>query len=589
MARSLVLDVLARAAQTGSDPLAIATGDPILFALGRRRARRALYDAERATALSDSRHVARLAFLFATGAARDIPFDDVDAVARAFTADGGDAAPGVRGGPWLTFGLLGIVLVSAAAVALVVWLRKPFDPHHEAVGRALGDELPAYVVALSRDPSEPPFSASLGARRALGDDGAAAFDALLRSMSAVALDSNATDAYFGSVGAMNAALDRSHAHYFLDGDLLGGDGTTWPMIYSFYVERESVARNEATGDAIRVLFVWRLDTLNVRQPYLGYTHPRAGVALVLFDQIETELIERVLPALSKGESVGLIDEDSLASDVTWQKDLEARAGEVVRTYFAADADAAALAHIGDLIARRRALVKKWKNDLPLVGVRLHPPRRLVPDADYAGELRLKATKASLEEWDEIHDDLLTSSNIALFERLRDRFARSTERHEVQHRVDYGRGLVAVPARIAERLGLENPLAAAPGSYAARCRDETSAYLAQMAEPTDSPPLTLMLLSHFLFDKGEWGTAYSCAALTIFELVSTVLAAPDADLPLVRYGSVQRETLTKRFIALTDQSVDALREGARRAWEEAYGAPLAHVTTREAARNAPWRH
>ncbi len=234
-------------------------------------------------------------------------------------------------------------------------------------------------------------------------------------------------------------------------------------------------------------------------------------------------------------------------------------------------------------------MKKWKNDLPLVGVKLNAPRRLIPDADYAGELRLKATKASLEEWDEIHDDLLSPANVALFEKLRDRFARSTERHEVQHRIDYGRGLVPVPTRIAERLGLENTLDPAPGSYAARCRDETSAYLAQMAEPTDSPTLTLMLLSHFLFDKGEWGTAYSCASLAIFELVSTALALPEADVPLVRYGNVQREALTRRFIAMTDHPSAELRDAARRAWEEAYASPLAHVTTRDAARNRPWRH
>jgi hypothetical protein len=361
------------------------------------------------------------------------------------------------------------------------------------------------------------------------------------------------------------------------------------MVYSFYVERESAATSDAANGAIRVVFVWRLDTLNVRQPYLGYTHPRAGAAIVLLDQIETELIERVLPALRAGETVGLVDEASLAPDVAWQKDLEARAGEVVRAYFAGDADAAALTHMGELIARRRAVVKKWQNDLPLVGLRLRPPRRLVPAADYADELRLKATKESLDEWDAIHEELLSRSNLALFERLRDRFARSTERHEVQHRVDYARGLVPVPARIVERLGLESALDPAPGSYAARCRDETSAYLAQMAEPTDSPTLTLMLLSHFLFDKDEWGTAYSCASLTIFELLSTALALPDADAPLVRYGSVQREALTRRFLAMTDHSTADLRDAARRAWEGAYASPLAHVTTRETVRNKSWRH
>jgi hypothetical protein len=589
MRRGLVQDALARAAQSGGDPLAVATSDPILFALGRRRARRALYDAERATALADNRHVARLAFLFASGAAGDVAFDDVEGVSRAFSAAGGDSPPGSPRGPWLTLGLLGALLASAAAVSLIVWLRRPFDPRKDAVGHALGDELPAYIVSVSHDAAARPLSASSSLHRAIGDDGARAFDELLQSMAGVARDADASDRYFVAVGAMNGALDRAHAPYFLDGDLLGTDARPWPMVYSFYVEREDVATSDASSHPIRVVFVWRLDTLNVRQPYLGYTHPGAGAAIVLLDQSETELIERVLPALRVGESVGLVDEASLAPDLAWQKDLETRAGEVVRAYFAGDADAARLTHIGELIARRRAIVKKWKNDLPLVGVELNPPRRLIPDADYSGELRLKATKASLEEWDDIHDDLLSSANVALFEKLRDRFARSTERHEVQHRIDYGRGLVPVPARIAERLGLDNALDPAPGSYAARCRDETSAYLAQMAEPTDSPTLTLMLLSHFLFDRREWGTAYSCASVTIFELVSTALRLPEADVPLVRYGSVQREALARRFIAMTDHPAGELRDAAKRAWEQAYASPLAKVTTREAARHTAWRH
>jgi hypothetical protein len=213
----------------------------------------------------------------------------------------------------------------------------------------------------------------------------------------------------------------------------------------------------------------------------------------------------------------------------------------------------------------------------------------VPESDYAAELRYRAPRATLDEWDAIHDELLRPASIATFERLRDRFARSTERHEVQHRIDYTRGLVPVPARIAERLGLEDTLAAPPGSYAARCRDETSAFLAQVAEEEGSPALTLLLLSRFLFDRHEWGTAYSCASVAVFDMLSSALALPGAEGPLVGGGGVLREELARRVIDITGRRAEDIRGAARKTWEEAYGATLARVTVRDVKRHTPWRH
>lgn len=310
---------------------------------------------------------------------------------------------------------------------------------------------------------------------------------------------------------------------------------------------------------------------------------------MLFDQIEEELIDRVLPVLHRGEPMDLVDDESVDPAVPWQKTLQDRASDIVTQAFAGDADAAALARMGELIARRRAIVRAWKAELPLVGVRLVPPRRLVPEGDYAAALRHRAPKATLDEWDDVHDELLRAESIATFERLRDRFAVSTERHEVQHRIDYARGLVPVPPRIAERLGLEDTLAAKPGSYVARCRDEASAYLAQIAEDTGSPALTLLLLSRFLFDRREWGTAYACASLAVFDMLSPAMGVPAADAPLVRGGAVLREELARRVLAMTAAPAEEIRHAARETWEEAYGGPLATVKVREVARYPEWRH
>jgi hypothetical protein len=99
----------------------------------------------------------------------------------------------------------------------------------------------------------------------------------------------------------------------------------------------------------------------------------------------------------------------------------------------------------------------------------------------------------------------------------------------------------------------------------------------------------MLLSQFLFDKRQWGTPYSCAALTIFQLLSAALSLPDADAPLVRYGGVMRDVFTSRFLTLTDRPGAELRDAARRAWERAYASTLPHAVLREVTHSTPWRH
>jgi hypothetical protein len=587
--RAHTLDALARVGRGEDAAPVVRAIDPIIEWRARRRARAALFAAEQGTRSTDLRHIARLAFLRVALADEGVSPDDADAVSRAFDAAGGQAPPLPSGAPWLTVGLVVGVLVLVAAGWAISWLRRPFDPHRDAVGYALGDDLPTYLVALGRNPSAQPPRIASGVRRALGPEGAGSLEQLYAATAGFAQDPSAVDPFYAAAGTLNAALARSGSPYFVDTDVLAGRERARPLTYSFYVERERQATTEPASAPVRVLFVWRLDTLNVVQPYLGYTHPRAAAALVLFDQIEEELIDRVLPVLHRGEPMDLVDEETADAAVPWQRDLQARASDIVAQAFASDADATALAHMGDLIARRRAIVRKWKADLPLVGVRLVPPKRLVPEADYAGELRYRAPKATLDDWDDVHDELLGPASLATFERLRDRFARSTERHEVQHRLDYARGLVPVPARIAERLGLEDTLAAPPGSYAARCRDETSAFLAQIAEEEGSPALTLLLLSRYLFNRHEWGTAYSCASVAAYDMLSTTLAVPGAESRLVRGGSVVREELARRVLDITGRGADELRAAARKTWEEAYGATLERVTVRDVAKHTAWRH
>ena len=78
------------------------------------------------------------------------------------------------------------------------------------------------------------------------------------------------------------------------------------MLTTYYVEREALV---VSGDrSVRAIHLWRLDDLNLREGYLGYTRPSTPAALVLLDQIESDLVRYVLPALPPGEQMLLVDE-----------------------------------------------------------------------------------------------------------------------------------------------------------------------------------------------------------------------------------------------------------------------------------------
>jgi hypothetical protein len=597
--RRAALSSLAGVVRRDEAAASLAGVDPLLRALARRRAQGALLRAQARTSVDDPLHAARVAYLELAGVLPEGAIDDVEAVRAAFDTAGGVAKRPTPRGPWLTLLVVLLCVVTPSALALWRVRTRPFDPRHDPAGIALGDVLPGRAVALSRDPSASlaPVRARLVARDvrdSVGDEAASRLVDLADAMGDVARlraegPDQHTDRFFSAGTAANAALAAKGAPYFLDLDVWRRkDGSRWPIVYAYYVEREREVL--AGGKSIRSVHLWRLDRLALGQPYLGYTHPRAGAALVLLDQVETELIQLVLPALSPAEGVELAgDEGDPDPGADWPAVVESRAGDLLRDYFAGAEDRATLERIGALLVRRRAIVRKWKRELPLVGLDLRAPARLVPEADYASELRHRVPSASLDEWDRIHDELLAPGTVAAFERLRDRFAFSTERHEVQHRLDYARGLVPVPTHIADRLGVQNPLDVPAASYAGRCRDETSAYLAQMADPGDSPVLSLVLLARFLFDEAHWGSPYACAAQMVYELVGAELGVERADVPFVRRGEVVRPELAKRFVAIFARPPAELRDAARAAWERAYGEPLPAAFARDVATHARWRH
>lgn len=428
------------------------------------------------------------------------------------------------------------------------------------------------------------------ARAALGAPVADELGRLLDSTSSVARPPDRPDeeqaAFRSAIERTNRALKQQHEPYYLDGEaLMTAQGAT-PLLLSYYVQSELEVL--AAERSIRVVELWRLDELNVRHPYLGYTRPSTPAALVLLDQVEVDLIRDVLPAVAPGEVMVLVDPTTEVQAPAWASELGQGAGAAVRQHYAslAGVDHAALERLGPLLARRRALVKKWRASVRGLGFELVVPARLVPEADYAQELKNRVPTSELIEWDELHDDLLAPENYQLFLDLRRRYTAAVRRHEVQHRIDFDAGLIAVPELIAKRLGLENPLDAPATGLAGRARDELSAYLAAIAHDPDSPTLEFVLLMRHLFHRDTIGGPYSYAALAALEGIATELGIP---VEAALRPHIQPARLTPLVLAVIQRPPAELRRAASAVYERAYGRALPNVTIKARVDHPDWRH
>lgn len=498
-----------------------------------------------------------------------------------------------------------LVVVAAFAVAFgVARKRRGFDPRKSPVGDALGRTVPAYVVALGawatgRSPDADLVRAkalalSSEARAALGNDAAAEVDHLLESATTLArvqerpLPPGTTDPFLAATTALDQRLAARGLPYFVDTDVLLRGAHALPLVVTFYVEREEERLVDDQRE--RVVFLWRLDRLNFRDDYLGYTRPRLGAAVVLYDELESDLVRYVLPAVPAGERVELVDDESRDDGAAWQDEVETRAAAIIRADYAgaSPAERDAAVRVGKLLARRRELVKKWRRQIAGLGLRLRVPERLVPEADYAEDLARRIPRGELSEWDELHDELTSKEGEAAFRLLRDRYAAAVARHELQHRADYRRGLVPVPVPLQRALGIPSGLDAPEGSRAARAREELSAYLASMATPGLGARRELVLLTRFLFDRRSWGYPYCDAAFVALAEIGKELGVPDIE-PLSSRGTLLRGRATKVLVAITDRPDEDVRAAAERAWERMYDAKLPTIGTVKAVENARWRH
>lgn len=497
--------------------------------------------------------------------------------------------------PRWPFAVLGLVVLVLAGIGLRKALRPhPFDPRTTPVGGALGFGVPAYLLASHRGTGPAlrtlqPQAFPATARAAVDPGSARAIDALLNAIGEASRnepdpDDRRHDAFLVAIGNANAALRAGKQPYFLDGDILGTNGRRLPLLFSFYVQHD--ASLVADGQPERVVHLWRLDGLNMRKPYLGYTRPGMGAAIVSLDEVETELVRWVLPSLEPNEPAELLDEESRDPKLDWQQSLQLAAGTAIRQEIDTGKDPI-VTEVGRLLAKRRRLLRSWKRDMSALGHRLYLPDRLVPEADYEKDLAGRMGRGELADWADLHDDLLDKKHLAAFERIRDAHAAAVQRHEVQHRIDFRRELLPMPPSVKTMLDVREEIALAPTSLPARVRDEHSAYLASLAT-SGYPHTDLVLFSRFMLDKSNWGDTYCYAALTVFLDLATHLDLGWTQ-SLIERRSIQRERVGDLLQRMLVKSSDELRDSARRAFLATHGTELPIVEEKSFVRSPAWRH
>ncbi len=596
--QSAVLHALERAVEKGDRHEAqvqLRRLDPVI----RWRARNVLLSAMRFadlnTAVESEAHRLRVAGL---RVARIVPregYEDEADVRRQFGLLL-DAAPRPRRGPWFVLATAAFAVVLTVGAYVVEHVLAPFDPKQEPAGYVLGPELTAHLVVSSRANAQDRQALRQKylerAHKALPEGVTQSLDHTLRAYAEV-LDAPTEGSIRSRLDALvNGVVDLDHQlverrlPFFVDADWASQGKRIVPYLLTFYIERERWV--QAGDERVRIVHLWRLDQLAVRQGYLGYTRPHAPAALVLLDQVEADLIGDVLPALPHEEMMELVDFKTRVAGKPWIESIEAATASAIRRHFAAlpAVEQERYLDVGKLLSARRRLVRKWRDTLSGMGAQLVTPRRLIPEADYLGQLELKVPRAQLREWEAVHERLLEREPRLAFEQLRNNYIAAVERHEVQHRIDYRRGLFEVPPVLVRRLAIHNPLAVAPGSLAARARDELSAYLASIATAEPTPLLELTLLSRFLFDSRTMGGAYSYAALGVYEGLAEELSL----VPELRESKVlRRAELATLVQTVIEQDPDALRDAAKAAYTTQFQAPLTPMSMLSDRMNDAWRH
>jgi hypothetical protein len=580
MLRALVLDALAEGAAAGEDHVArhsLRGIDPAIRWRVRQRVVARVRVASASVAdSSDRAHVLRLAFLGEAGC-DDVDFEDRVQVLAAF-----EKASGQRPRPrrfW--FASLALAVLILLASSAIVWQFRPrpppWSPLASPEGEALGADLTAYVSAVYRKkkpsgeaaPETPDASRAHllgGVERGLGATARDDIDRLLQRYERVVTDEPSDEAEYheltASLTAVNARFRTARAPYFLD---FISDPGWGPILISSYVAKERAASAEEAS--VRLLRVQRLDNINRSLAAVGYTRPQLGAALVTLDMIEREIVTVVAPALVDKGKAGLADEEARDQRAAWVEPLERRAGEVMRRDYASFRTPA-IDRVIERIVRRDELFWGFRRATVHTGVITYRPLTLVARGSI-DVLKDRMPDSELREWGAINEELDEDASRAAFMELMERSAARVDRHELQHQIDFRRGLVAVPKELRVLLRMPETMDVGPWSNAARCRDELSADLAAVAAAGDQAGTALVLTASSLFDQGSWGAPHAFGAAVILAEVGRELGHDPGE-PFYAARQFDRSRAAALFLKIADSAPRAIADAARRAYGRLFG-------------------
>jgi hypothetical protein len=333
--------------------------------------------------------------------------------------------------------------------------------------------------------------------------------------------------------------------YYLDADVLLGDGRRHAMIWAYRVDR--VGFVTAGARTQRVLDLRRLDHVGVTRLLLGMHSEELGDPVVLLDQIDEHVTTHLLGAIG-GASYPL-------GDAQWRQSkhgaaMADAAGAAVRRELVAalSDDALPAQHIGIMIASRVVSLDQW---------RLHVARgnEVTPELAQLGAARIA-------------------------KRLQGIVAATVRRHEAQHAIDDARETqLRMPRSLVALVGPLHDADGEPDLYAHRAHTELSAYISQIASDPVTPQLALWALGRSAFDRGRWNRPEAqVATIVIVGLARNLGIAPTG--PVMSAPAViDRVRLAELGIRLADRSAEDLNRAAAMLWDEMFDQPLSPIVDR----------
>lgn len=392
-----------------------------------------------------------------------------------------------------------------------------------------------------------------------------------------------------AIAALDNSLLADKLPYFVDASVITdpranhGAARRIIVFYEFSVLESNLYGSTEREGLVRTVRIRRLDRLNYRHASLGFVNPRRAQAAVLLDSIDDQLVRHVLPALADDAVmpfVALREGSPTTSPSTFE--LARRAGSVAREELASlpGVDRATVRDLGEALRERRELYEKWNGSLQALGVGLRQPTGLSLDLSTFEREGMDLSAADLDQLRKIQDRLTSDATAKTYVALRDAFADSVERHEVQHRLDLKSANLEAPLPVPERLfSIFRGESSVANDLRDAVKNELSGYLAQIARDERMPKTTYSMLLRFLVNPRTRTSTEAFVALVTTEELLHELGIKSVTSVQLPSGQLDEHQLARAHHEITSARGADLSSAAARVWSRLFGRKLPTLTRR----------